>query len=124
MMLVGMPLLRIFDRMGCGGMVLSTSGKVLALNDGARRILGQLFCLTEAALDELNGSGRDVVKQLLNRGRTRIQLGTENWNLIEREGQRPIIMNAVPVPVLSEDGPPTVLERVMKRSKRNCNLYK
>jgi DNA-binding CsgD family transcriptional regulator len=108
-MLVGMPLLRIFDRMGCGGMVLSTSGRVLALNEGARRILGQMFHLTKAELDELNGSGRDVAKRLLSRGRTRIQLDNENWILIEREGQRPIIINAVPVPVLSDEGPHTVL---------------
>ena len=30
-MLVGMPLLRVFDRMGCGGIILSTTGHVLAI---------------------------------------------------------------------------------------------
>ena len=108
-MLVVLPLLRILDRIGCGGIVLSTHGHVLVLNDRARRILGQMFCLTESALDELNGSGRDIVKKLLSRSRSRIQLDSENWILIEREDQRPLIMNAVPVPVLSEDAPHTVL---------------
>ena len=108
-MLIGLPLLRIFDRMGCGGIVLSTNGRVLAPNEGARRILGEMFSLTELALDELTGAGRDVVKKLLNRGRSRIQFDSENWILIQREGQRPLIMNAVPLPVLSEDGPHTVL---------------
>ena len=108
-MLISLPLLRIFDRMGCGGIVLSTSGRVLALNEGARRILGQMFGLTEPALEELTGSGRDVVKKLLSRGRSRIQLDSENWILIEREDQRPLIMNALPLSVQSEDGPHTVL---------------
>ncbi|GJE48695.1 hypothetical protein GOFOIKOB_1727 [Methylobacterium tardum] len=108
-MLVGMPLLRVFDRMGCGGIILSTCGQVLATNTGARRILQQLFHLDEAAVSALNGSGREVVKQLLGRGRTRVHFESENWILIERAGQRPLIMNFVPVPVLSEDGPHSVL---------------
>jgi DNA-binding CsgD family transcriptional regulator len=108
-MLVGLPLLRILDRMGCGGLVLATDGQVLVINDGARRILQATFSLADADLDELHGSGRDYVKYLLNRGRTRIQLDSENWILVERECEPPLIMNAVPVPVLSEGGPHTVL---------------
>ena len=108
-MLVGMPLLRVFDRMGCGGIILSTTGHVLATNTSARLILQQMFDLDEAAVAALNGSGREIIKQLLNHGRTRIRLDSENWILIERSGQRPLIMNCVPVPVLSEDGPHSVL---------------
>lgn len=108
-MLVGMPLLRVFDRMGCGGIILSTCGQVLATNTGARLILQQMFGLDDAAVAALNGSGREIIKQLLSRGRTRINLDSENWILIERVGQRPLIMNFVPVPVLSEDGPHSVL---------------
>lgn len=108
-MLVGMPLLRVFDRMGCGGIILSTTGYVLAINACARLILQQLFELDEAAVAALNGSGREIIKQLLNYGRTRISLESENWILIERLGQRPLIMNCVPVPVLSDDGPHSVL---------------
>lgn len=108
-MLVGVPLLRVLDRMGCGGLVLATDGQVLAINAGARRILQETFSLEDTDVDELHGSGREYVKQLLNRGRTRIQLDSENWILIERDYEPPLIMNAVPVPVLSEGGPHTVL---------------
>ena len=104
-MLVGMPLLQVFDRMGCGGLIVSTTGHVLAANATARHILQGMFNLDAAAAADLNDCGRDVVKHLLTRGRTRIRLDSENWILIERDGQRPLIMNAVPVPVLSEDGP-------------------
>ena len=108
-MLVGLPLLRVLDRMGCGGLVLATDGQVLAINEGARRILQETFSLADKDLNELHGSGREYVKQLLNLGRTRIQLDSENWILIERDDAPPLIMNAVPVPVLSKGGPHTVL---------------
>lgn len=108
-MLVGMPLLRVFDRMGCGGIILSTTGHVLATNASARLTLQDMFDLDDADAAALNGSGREVIKKLLSRGRTRISLESENWILIERSGQRPLIMNFVPVPVLSEDGPHSVL---------------
>jgi DNA-binding CsgD family transcriptional regulator len=68
-----------------------------------------MFNLDNAAVAALNDSGREIIKQLLRRGRTRIHLESENWILVERSGQRPLIMNFVPVPVLSEDGPHSVL---------------
>lgn len=108
-MLVGLPLLRVLDRMGCGGLVLATDGQVLAINDGARRILQETFSLTDDDLDDLHGSGREYVKRLLSYSQTRIQLDCENWILIERIDGPPLIMNAVPVPVLAEGGPHTVL---------------
>ena len=114
-MLVGMPLLRVFNRMGCGGIILSTRGRVLAINTAAQQILQEMFCLDGQALqvlhapEEQGNSGREIIKKLLSRGRTRIKLDSENWILIEREGQRPLIMNAVPVPTLGEDAPHTVL---------------
>lgn len=114
-MLIGMPLLRVFDRMSCGGIILSTSGRVLTINTKAQQILQEMFCLSSSELEALyapedqDNSGREVIKRLLSRGRTRIRLDSENWILIEREGQRPLIMNAIPVPALSEDGPHTVL---------------
>ena len=87
-MLVGMPLLRVFDRMGCGGIILSTADDVLATNRSARLILQQMFDLDDAAVAALNGSGREIIKQLLTRGRTRIHLDSETRNLIERGRQR------------------------------------
>lgn len=110
-MLVGMPFLRVFDRMGYGGLVLSTSGQVLALNDSARRIFQTMFRLerSEVEVDVLNGLGRGIVKRLLGQGRARFQLDSENWILVERPEQRPLIMNAVPLPVDGVDGPHSVL---------------
>jgi DNA-binding CsgD family transcriptional regulator len=119
--LLGLPLLRVLDRMGCGGLVLATDGQVLAINDGARRILQGTFSLTETDFDELHGSGRQYVKQLLSRGQTRIQLDSENWILIERESAPPLIMNAVPVPVLTEGGPHTVLILIDLAIQPNLN---
>ena len=105
-MLVGLPLLKILNRMGCGGLILATDGQVLAINDGARRILQEAFSLADTDLDEFHGSGREYIKRLLASGKTRIQLDSENWILIERVDAPPLIMNAVPVPVISEGGPP------------------
>ncbi|POR43636.1 MAG: helix-turn-helix transcriptional regulator [Alphaproteobacteria bacterium] len=110
-MLVGMPFLRVFDRMGYGGLVLSTHGHVLALNDSARRIFQAMFCLSrsEVEVDVLDGLGRGIVKRLLNQGRARFQLDSENWILVERPDQRPLIMNAVPLPIDEVDGSHSVL---------------
>lgn len=108
-MLVGMPLLQVLDRLGCGGIILSTGGQVLAVNSGAQRILQETFGLADPEVENLDGDGREFVKRLLRRGRTRIPVDEDSWILMEREGKRPLIMNATPVPVLSADGPHTVL---------------
>ncbi|KQO71507.1 MULTISPECIES: helix-turn-helix transcriptional regulator [unclassified Methylobacterium] len=110
-MLVGMPFLRVFDRMGYGGLVLSTNGHVLAINDSARHIFQSLFCLSrsEVEVEVLNGLGRGIVKRLLGQGRARFQLDSENWILVERPDQRPLIMSSVPLPVDGADGPHSVL---------------
>ena len=109
--LVGMPLLQVFGRMGCGGLVLSTRGHVLAANPEALRILREMFDINDGDLDIHDGSGRDVIKRLLAKARTRIQLDGENWMLTTRESQRPMIMSTipVPVPVPGEGEPHTVL---------------
>ncbi|MGU3359535.1 helix-turn-helix transcriptional regulator [Methylobacterium sp. M6A4_1b] len=110
-MLVGIPFLQVFDRMGYGGLVISTSGDVLAMNDHARRIFQNLFCLSrsEVEVDVLNGLGRGIVKRLLGQGQPRVQLDNESWILVERADQRPLIMNAVPVPLTGDGGPRSVL---------------
>ena len=108
-MLVGMPLLQVLDRLGCGGIILSTGGQVLAINIGAQRILQETFGLSDPEVEALDGEGREFVKRLLRRGRSRIHVDSESWILVEREGRRPLIMNAAPVPVLDEEGPHTVL---------------
>lgn len=108
-MLVGMPLLQLFGRLGCGGLILSTEGHVLAANAEAHRILHEVIGLTEDELNLIDGSGRDSVKRLLACSKTRVQLDGENWILTMREGKRPLIMSAILVPVVGEAKPHTVL---------------
>lgn len=108
-MLVGSPLLQVFGRMGCGGLILSTRGHVLAANAEARRILTETFEIAAGELDLQDGSGRDVIKGLLAKARTRIQLDGENWMLTTRASRRPLIMSTLPVPVLGAAEPHTVL---------------
>jgi len=108
-MLVGVPLLHVFNRMGCGGIVLSVTGRILAINNNAWLMLKQVLELEENDASHLIGSGRKIVKQLLGLGKTKILRDSENWILIERSGRRPLIMNFIPVPILSEDGPHSVL---------------
>ncbi|KQQ41209.1 hypothetical protein ASF58_07455 [Methylobacterium sp. Leaf125] len=70
-----------------------------------------MFCLSrsEVEVDVLDGLGRGIVKRLLNQGRARFQLDSENWILVERPDQRPLIMNAVPLPIDEVDGSHSVL---------------
>ncbi len=108
-MLVGAPLLQVFGRLGCGGLILSTQGQVLAANAEAQRILQDVIGESDAGPDLLDGSGRDTIKQLLARSKARVQLDGENWILTMREGKRPLIMSAILVPVLGEELSHTVL---------------
>ena len=108
-MLVGTPLLQVFGRLGCGGLILSTEGHVLAANAEAHRILHDVIGLTQDELTLIDGGGRDAVKRLLARSKTRVQLDGENWILTMREGKRPLIMSAILVPVIGEEMPHTVL---------------
>ncbi|MCJ2132676.1 LuxR family transcriptional regulator [Methylobacterium sp. J-026] len=108
-MLVGAPLLQVFGRLGCGGLILSTQGHVLAANAEAQRILQDVIGYADAGPDLLDGSGRDTIKQLLARSKARVQLDGENWILTMREGKRPLIMSAILVPVLGEEMSHTVL---------------
>lgn len=108
---IGEPMLQVFDRMGCGSLILSTRGHVLAANAEARRVLLELFGLAEDGLDLIDDSGRDLIKRLIARSRTRIQLDGENWLLTTRASQRPLIVCPIPVPAasLAEQAPHTIL---------------
>lgn len=108
-MLVGVPLLEVFDRMAIGGLVLSTSGQVLAINESAQRTLQDHFNVSDPGKQLLDGTGREFVKYLLRRCSDRVQLDCGDWIIIERENKRPLILNAIAVPVLIDDGPHTVL---------------
>lgn len=89
------PLLQILDRMGCGGIVVSTNGKVIASNVMARVILSGNLTTVSDELGWLESAGRDLIKQLMRQGKTRVSLESDNWILIDRADQRPLIMNAM-----------------------------
>ncbi|TXM71250.1 helix-turn-helix transcriptional regulator [Methylobacterium sp. WL12] len=108
-MTIGMPLLKVFGRMGCGGLILSTGGQVLAANETAHRMVQETFRECGDDLDLLADAGRELIKRLLSKSRTRMALDGENWILVERPGKRPLILGAVPVPLLGEDQPHTVV---------------
>ncbi|AWN44586.1 LuxR family transcriptional regulator [Methylobacterium durans] len=67
------------------------------------------FGLTEFQSADIAGGGRDFVKKLLGLGKTRVQFDNENWILVEREGGRPLIMHAAPLPQEGDGGPHTLL---------------
>jgi DNA-binding CsgD family transcriptional regulator len=90
-------------------MLLATDGSVIAANATAHTILLALFGATAVKSADLTVSGRGLIKQLLTRGRTRIRLDSEDWVLIERPDQRPVIMHAIPTVVQNQEGPHTIL---------------
>ena len=102
-------LLTSLERTGCGGLILATDGRVVALNDTARAILLTIFSPAEMAGLDLATSGRGLIKQLLTRGKTRIRLDSEDWVLIERADRRPLVMHAIPTVVQNLEGPHTIL---------------
>ncbi|TXN38583.1 helix-turn-helix transcriptional regulator [Methylobacterium sp. WL7] len=69
----------------------------------------ETFDIADGDLDLHDGTGRDVIKRLLAKARTRIQLDGENWMLTTRASRRPLIMSTILVPVLGEKEPHTVL---------------
>lgn len=106
---MNVAILKSFERTGCGAVILSTDGEVLAVNNIARTILARTFTETDIATADLAVFGRTLIKQLLARGRTRIRLDSEDWVLVEQDDRRPLIMHAIPTVVQNEDGPHTVL---------------
>lgn len=105
-------LLKALERTGCGGILLSIDGNVVAINESACDILRNMFGREKTSVDSIINNGRNFIKQLLSQGKTRIQLDSENWVLIERIDQRPLIMHAVPslkYSTCSETKPHTML---------------
>ncbi len=88
-MLVGMPLLRVFDPHGLWRHHPVHDRPCPRDQRQRPLILQDLFDLNEAAVAALNGSGAKY-QQLLRRGRTHVHLESESWILIERSDQRTV----------------------------------
>lgn len=108
-MLVGLPLLETLNRMGCGGLILTTEGEVDALNERGRAILQRELALPEAVAAALPEAGRAVIKALLARARTRFRLDAESWVQLDRPGRRSLVLQAMPLPQAGIVGPHTVV---------------
>ncbi len=108
-MLIGTPLLEIFDRMAIGGVLLSATGQVLAINDSAQRTLQGHFNISDPSKQMLDATRREFVGYLLRRCSSRVQRDCGNWLVIDRENKRPLILSAAALPVLGDDEPHTVL---------------
>ncbi|WP_238273027.1 helix-turn-helix transcriptional regulator [Methylobacterium cerastii] len=106
---MNVPLLTSLERIGCGGIILATDGSVVAVNATAHAILQTIFGRAKIAEADLLASGRELIKRLLTRGKTRIKLDSEDWVLIERPDCRPLVMHAIPTVVQNLDGPHTIL---------------
>ena len=107
-MLVGTPLLEIFDRMAIGGVLLSATGQVLAANESARRTLHDHFNISDPGKQLLDEPKREFLGYLLRRCRGHAQRDCGDWIVIDREDKRPLILNAVTLPVLDNE-PHTML---------------
>ncbi|MGH1592263.1 helix-turn-helix transcriptional regulator [Methylobacterium phyllosphaerae] len=108
-MLVGTPLLEVFDRMAIGGVLLSATGQVLAINESAQHTLQDHFNISDPVKQLLDETRREFVRYLLRRCSGRVQRNCGDWIVIDRQNKRPLILNVAVLPVLSDDGPHTVL---------------
>lgn len=95
------------ERISCGGIILDTNGEILALNKSARAIMTYAFGVSEDK--DIVPHGRELIKKLMMRGRTRISLNSDSWVLIERDDKRPLIMHAIPTITQNIAGPHTIL---------------
>ena len=108
-MLVGAPLLEVFDRMAIGGVLLSATGQVLAANESAQRTLQDHFGISDLGRHLLDNRRRELIGYLLQRCGGRVQRDCGDWIIINRENKRPLILNTVALPASSDDGTQTVL---------------
>ncbi|MFC5556477.1 helix-turn-helix transcriptional regulator [Methylobacterium iners] len=102
-------MLETLNRMGCGGLILTTDGEVSALNERARVLLQRELDLPEEIVTALPETGRAVMKALLSRAETRFRLDAESWVQLSRPGQRALVLQAMPLPQAGLAGPHTVV---------------
>jgi hypothetical protein len=93
-MLVGAPLLEVFDRLAIGGVLLSTKGQVLATNESAQRTLQDHFNISDPGKQLLDEIRREFVGYLLRRCSSRVRRECGDWIVIDRGNKRPLMLNS------------------------------
>ena len=106
---LGKPLLDALDRMGYGGIVLDTSGRIRLVNHAATHLLTE----NSPVKAQLSGSDwREAIKALLRLDATaRLTINDDAWVVIRRDetGRRPLVLHTVPIASDVPLGPGTVL---------------
>lgn len=102
------PLLRSFDRMSCGALVLDVAGLVLDLNHHAAKLL---------KTDRANGDARSVrsrnaLKSLLSKADSRFSVEQEAWVTVSGDDGAPLVLHAIPLANGVLSGPHTLLVMV------------
>lgn len=94
--------------MGFGGAVLDAGGQVLEVNKPGEGILKQTLRLDGSRTLDLERA-RDGIKCLLRAGRTRFNMAGDTWAIVERAGQRSLIVHAVQLGEPNHPGPHTMV---------------
>jgi DNA-binding CsgD family transcriptional regulator len=101
------PLLKSFDRMSCGALLLDSSGAVLDTNAHADRILRSELA---NGLDVPAGEwSRNALKRLLARADGRFSIDQEAWIVVSRPDIAPLVLHAIPLENEEISGPHTIL---------------
>ncbi len=107
-MLVGKPLLGALNRMGCGGVILDASGRVLDLNSAAAQFLrATILDPPDQPLspDEVRGA----LKRLLWASEARFTLESDTWAVVPRDNQRPLALHSIRLSCGTDLGPHTMV---------------
>ena len=76
--------------MGLGGVILDEAGTVVRSNDAAHGILVNRGPVSPESL-------REGLKHILRQADRRFSIDKESWVMIPRDGQRPLVVRAMPV---------------------------
>lgn len=105
---LGQPFLRTLDRMGCGALVLDSSGEVLDVNLTGRGLLARELSATDDPESSSDWSRR-ALKRLLKRADGRFRVDSETWITVPGSDGGQIVLHSVPLRELIETGPHTIL---------------
>lgn len=82
--------------MGCGGLVLDTTGAVLGMNDVATRIL-EAEDSPRVPAQRRPGWSREALKKILARAGSRFRVDQESWITVSHPDGAPLVLHAIPL---------------------------